>query len=360
MESDAFVSTRNCDWQALLEELAYAYGRPALKGRVKTHAEDFRVTEIMGVEPSGEGEHYWLKVSKTKRNTEQVARELAVFSEVRPRDVGYAGMKDFQAVTTQWFSVWKPQGGTPDWAKFDMTGVQIESIKKHSRKIKRGAHTGNIFDIRVRNLEGDINSLNAKLERIREGGVPNYFGAQRFGRAADNMNQAYAMLIGGKKVKNRNLRGILMSAARSWLFNQIASWRVTRGDWQELNVKEPANLDGSNSIFSAENDDDESSRLQRLDIHPTAPMFGEGAQNVMRECSDLHQLEMEHLAGYSDLIRSLEAARTTYQRRAIRSVAHELQWSISGDSLSLTFRLQCGQFATSVLREILVWQELRS
>jgi len=102
-------------WSTKLEDLAYLYGKPQSKGQLKSIPEDFIVHEVMEVTPCGEGEHYWLDISKVKCNTEQVAKALAKFADVHVRDVGYSGMKDFFAQTRQWFSVWKPKGGQPAW-----------------------------------------------------------------------------------------------------------------------------------------------------------------------------------------------------------------------------------------------------
>jgi len=128
------------DWSRQLEALAYASGKPLARARIKAVPEDFRVTELMDVVPAGEGEHTWLWLEKRKRNTEQVARSLADFADVKRRDVGYSGLKDFQAVTKQWFSVWKPRGKDPDWANFELPGVVVRNITKHTKKIRRGTH----------------------------------------------------------------------------------------------------------------------------------------------------------------------------------------------------------------------------
>ena len=89
------------DWLAQFKELAYAYGSPEVVGVIKQSPEHFMVTEVMDIEPSGEGEHYWLDITKMRLNTDAVAKSLARFSGVSNRDVGYSGMKDFHAVTRQ-------------------------------------------------------------------------------------------------------------------------------------------------------------------------------------------------------------------------------------------------------------------
>jgi len=275
-------SIDSIEWQSELDAFEYAYAKPSVDGDLKTVPEDFKVTEVMPVIPSGEGEHYWLDISKVKCNTEQVAKALARFSGVKQRDVGFSGMKDFFAQTQQWFSVWKPKGGEPDWQSFKLDGVTIEQVIKHTRKIKRGTHKANLFEITIQNLTGSLSCLDDRLNMVKENGVPNYFGPQRFGNNAANMNQAVEMLVHAKKIKNRNMRGILLSSARSWLFNCVVSERIKKGTWRQLHENEPANLNGSNSTFNATLDETELARLRDHDIHPTAPMWGQESEKIMQ------------------------------------------------------------------------------
>lgn len=358
------------DWLAQFKELAYAYGSPEVVGVIKQSPEHFMVTEVMDIEPSGEGEHYWLDITKMRLNTDAVAKSLARFSGVSNRDVGYSGMKDFHAVTRQWFSVWRPKGDELDWSKYCLDGVSVNQVVKHSRKIKRGTHKANHFQIRVVGLvaldliEADAvdaenirTLLDARLARIKQQGVPNYFGAQRFGRGANNIPQALAMFAGKRRVKDRNLRGILLSSARSWLFNCVVSERVKINTWQSLYAGEPANLNGSNSVFPVVDLDAETERLRLLDIHPTAPLWGERSERNRAEltvemCVELMDLESSAMADYQLLKQGLEDARVEYQRRASRLVPIDLSWDHDDGDLCLSFDLQRGQFATSLLREL--------
>ena len=348
------------DYLSELQAMAFAYGEPEVFGQVKQSPEHFIVTEIMDVQPSGEGEHYWLDITKTRLNTDAVAKSLARFSGVANRDVGYSGMKDFHAITRQWFSVWRPKGGDLDWSQYEHDRVSVNQVVKHSRKIKRGTHKANQFQIRIagiRGVEHIQDLLNSRLERVAKSGVPNYYGSQRFGRGANNVPQALDMFAGTKRVKDRNLRGILLSSARSWLFNKVVSARVNAGTWQSLYIGEPANLDGSNSVFSVVNVEAETLRLNDLDIHPTAPLWGEKAERVghnpqLEMSSELVALEHDAMANYAPLKQGLENARVEYQRRAIRLVPKKMEWTFDNDDLCISFELQSGQFATSVLREL--------
>lgn len=340
------------DWLSVLESLEYAYGQPKVQGRLKVSPSDFKVIEQMDVVPCGEGEHYWLDISKVKCNTEQLSKQLARFANVNYRDVGYSGMKDFFAETRQWFSVWKPKGGVPAWSEFTHEGVQIHQVVKHSRKIKRGTHRANKFELIIRDLCGDVSSLESRLLLVKEHGVPNYFGLQRFGNGADNMNQAHAMFAGIKRVKSRNLRGLLLSSARSWLFNILIAERIKQSTWDQLHDNEPANLNGTNSVFISQGTSDDLARLKSNDIHPTAAMWGEGRGAMMSGCPNLAQWEDAVMQPYHALKLGLEDARVDYQRRAIRCMANDLNWQVTDGELKLDFELQRGQFATSILREI--------
>lgn len=365
MRSDSQSSEflRQIDWQDQLHKFEYAHAKPLVKGQIKVFAEDFRVSELMDIQLEGEGEHIWIRINKQRQNTEQVAKALARFSGVAYRDVGYSGIKDFFAITEQWFSIWRPKGESLDWDQFHCEGVQIIEHGLHSRKLKRGTHNANYFEIVVRNLEADKTnlkdiqqSLNDRCEAIKKIGVPNYYGPQRFGRQANNMNQAINMLFDDKRIKNRNLRSLFLSSARSWLFNLVVSERVKTNTWQQLMLDEPANLDNTNSVFIATeaNAEQNQQRMLEFDIHPTGPLWGRGVDKLMNQNSHLTCLERDCLASYTELCEGLEKAGLEYQRRSLRLRPKELQWHFEGDKLYLSFELGKGQFATSVLRELVV------
>ena len=340
------------DWTGELNNLAHAFGGPKIQGQIKVCPEDFRVAEKLEIIPSGAGEHYWLHISKTKWNTDQVAKELAKFAKVARRDVGYSGLKDFFAVTEQWFSVWMPGAKPTNWGDFDHPGLTINRVERHTRKIKRGMHKNNCFEIQIRDLHGSVESFMQTIERIKTEGVPNYFGSQRFGRNSDNMNQALALFNEGKKPKNRTLTGLLLSAARSWIFNQIVSARVDQQSWQTLMKREPACLEGSNSMFISDAAPEETHRLAAMDIHPSAPMWGRGSERLMNDSPALHQWELGVIMDEQSLCDGLERANLEYRRRSIRSNVRNLHAELNQDGVALSFELPRGQFATSVLREL--------
>ena len=209
-----------------------AHGAPLFEGRIKADVADFVVDEILGFDPSGDGEHAYLQVEKAGANTAWVARQLGGFAGVPVRDVGYAGLKDRHAVTRQWFSVRTPVRQSPDWSAFEAEGVRILENVRHRRKLKRGAHKGNEFCIVIRSTAVPRSAVRDRIGVIASAGIPNYFGAQRFGREAGNLDLARSLAT-DTPLSRRDL-GFALSAARSFLFNEILSRRVADGRRRDL------------------------------------------------------------------------------------------------------------------------------
>ncbi|MGD2138281.1 MAG: tRNA pseudouridine(13) synthase TruD, partial [Gammaproteobacteria bacterium] len=126
-----------------IHSLARAWGRPPATGRLRLTPGDFAVREIPLLQPAGAGEHVWLLIRKCGENTQQVAQQLAKLADVPLRDVSFAGLKDRQAVTEQWFSVRLPGRDAPDWAAVNSDTLKVIEHARHSRKLRRGALRGN-------------------------------------------------------------------------------------------------------------------------------------------------------------------------------------------------------------------------
>jgi len=325
-----------------------AHGQPLFQGLVKQSCGDFRVTELPGFRCTGNGEHDFLWLEKTDANTPWVARALARHAGVAARDVGYAGLKDRHAVTRQWFSVRRPAGCATDWSAFSLDGVSVLAVERHNRKLKIGAHRGNEFELTVRGLTASAAAVADRLELIGRRGVPNYFGSQRFGRDASNLRRADA-LFAGKRLQ-REQRSLALSAARSFLFNEILAGRVTDGSWDQALPGEALNLDQTASFFVVDSVDEAlQTRLDALDIHPTGALWGRGEPACRDEAASR---ERAVVARQPALAAGLEAAGVDSGRRALRLSVSDLAWEIVADSLRLRFRLCRGGYATAVLREI--------
>ncbi len=300
---------------------------------IRTRPEDFQVAEELGWDFTGDGEHDYLWIEKTGANTEWVARQLARHAGVPAKDVGFAGLKDRHAVTRQWFSV--PRWHSPDWSGIEVEGVRVRDVQRHNRKLRRGAHRANCFRIVLRAARDfDPAVLHARIDRIREQGVPNYFGEQRFGREGANLALADSWASGERL--QRHKRGIAISTARSYCFNDFLHGRVTAGTWNRLLPGDKANLAGTGSLFDLDDIDDElERRCLEMDIHPAGELPGEGS-NVSNEAWQA----------------ALDRARVETAWRSLRLAARDLDMQVDSNAVTLTFSLGRGAFATSVLREI--------
>jgi len=330
--------------------LAYAFGTPNVRGTLRHRVEDFIVEEQLGFEPQGEGQHVWLWIEKRERNTRDVAMQLAKHAGIRASDVGYSGLKDRRAITRQWFSLDLAGKAEPDWTDIADPQVSILQLTRHIKKLRRGVHRTNRFEITLRDLQGDTGSLPQRLDMIRQHGVPNYFAAQRFGHDEANLEQA-RLMFAGQRVKNRHKRSLYLSAARSFLFNQLLSQRVGDGNWNRAIDGDVMQLAGSHSIFVPEMIDDViTQRVNEMDIHPTGPLWGRGE---LKSGGVVKTLEAQLARDYPEYCVGLEQAGLKQERRSLRLPVKQFESSLQGQTLHLAFELEAGTYATSVIRECL-------
>ncbi|RUR11304.1 tRNA pseudouridine(13) synthase TruD [Legionella sp. km772] len=327
----------------------YAYGGPESSAQFKATPEDFQVNEFFKEAFSGEGEHILLKIEKRGLNTEEVIRSLARLINKSPKLISYAGLKDKQALTTQWLSVHAPGEEIPGIAQLSAPGWRILACTRHNKKLKPGFLTGNQFIIRLQDVS-DIDDFKERVQKIMKGGVPNYFGEQRFGRQGANLIRAEEVLVQGRKVKDKFLRGLYYSAARSWLFNLILAKRVEHGTWNTLIPGDVLQLNGSNSIFVAEQIDE--LLLQRVkdkDLSPASPLPGKTKNKVKGQAEALIQ---NIYAEWQTWLSGLEQQGLEEAWRANILHVEQLTYEIDGGNITLSFSLPAGTYATTVLREL--------
>jgi len=338
-------------WMSAALDPPRAGGDPPVTGKLRVQPEDFVVDEDLGFSPDGEGPHWLMRVRKRGANTEFVARELARHARLPAHEVGFAGLKDRNAVTSQWFTV--PRGKTvaEHWTELRHEEFQVLEAHAHRRKLKRGALAGNRFQLRIRDLNGDVEALRARIAAVGARGVPNFFGAQRFGRDGNNLHVAAAWAESGAAPRSRSEQSFALSAARSLIFNVVLSARVRRADWDALLPGDVANLDGSGSVFAVgEVDAVLERRLREGDVHPTGPMWGSGSSMAGAAVLDLESAAARECMPLPGL---LERAGMSAERRSLRVRVQDLRAELDGDVLVLGFGLPAGAFATTVLREIL-------
>lgn len=334
--------------------LTYLHGKPTAQGCIRAEVEDFFVQEQLGFEPSGAGEHVFLWIRKRSTNTNFVAEQLSKLAKVHPKDVSFAGMKDRHAVTEQWFCVRMAGKADPDWQQLNDDCIEVLRVVRHAKKLRRGTLKGNLFRIKFRNVE-NMAGLAARFEQLVAQGVPNYFGEQRFGHDGKNLEEALAMFA-GKRIKNRNKKSLCLSAARSYLYNQIVSQRLAAHQLNPL-AGDVVMLQGSNSFFHVPEWTPELlERLQSGDVGLSAPLWGRGTLPSTMQAQALEQAMAETLAPYAQ---GLEAAGLEQDRR--RMLLHPEASSIEIDavaqSVEVTFELPSGCFATSLLRELITYTD---
>lgn len=333
-------------WARNAFEPPHAFGPPLGLGILRALPDDFVVEESLGFAPAGSGQHVLLKVRKREANTQWVARELAKVGRCRAMDVGYAGLKDRRAVAVQWFTVPKSAQSLEAWTTIRTGEFEVLEAHAHTRKLPRGALAGNDFTIRVRSVTVSDDRLAERMHLISRRGVPNYFGAQRFGRAGSNL----VRIAVGLRALRPQERGFVLSAARSLIFNSVLGERTAGSSWERLEIGDVANLDARGSVFAVgEIDDTLRERSQRLDIHPTGPMWGRGPPPSQ---GPIAELEGRVAAQFPLACELVEAAGLEQERRSLRLAVRDLDWSREPDAVVLRFRLTRGSFATTVLREI--------
>lgn len=306
-----------------------AYPASGATAMLKFLNEDFIVTELPLQLPSGQGEHIWLDIEKNGANTAFVAQQLAAAAGVQEWDVGYAGLKDRYAITRQWFSIYLPKGETPDLTQLQHPEFKVLSQSRHVKKLRPGDLQGNRFRIVLRDLVGDRGAIEANLQAVASQGVPNYFGAQRFGHDGGNVEQGRAMLAREIRVRNPKKKGIYLSAVRSFVFNEVLALRIQQGLWGKT-------LPGDVM--------DESGR-------PTGPLWGRGRVSTTDEAQ---ALENGVAGAHPTLCDGMEHAGLDQERRALVASPADMTWEWpQADQLVLTFSLPAGNYATSVLNEIL-------
>ncbi|WP_456403493.1 tRNA pseudouridine(13) synthase TruD [Hydrogenimonas sp.] len=186
---------------------------------------DFVVTEIPLYDFSGKGEHLIVKIRKKGLTTWQMLDSLSGHLGVKVREIGYAGLKDKDAMTVQYVSL--PRKYEEALSSFSHEKIRILETTYHDNKLRIGHLKGNRFFIRLKKVSPtDAAKIDSLLKWIEENGSPNYFGWQRFGREGDNFETARAIIEGRLTMRNRKKRDFLMSAYQSHLFNLWLSKRI--------------------------------------------------------------------------------------------------------------------------------------
>ncbi len=283
-------------------------------GTWKQDPDDFQVTEIPLVAPTGSGEHQWLRIEKIGYTTQDVVDALSHAAEVQVDNIGYAGMKDRFARTVQDFTIHfgKPVEALP-------AGMRIVEQTRTARRLRSGQLVGNAFSLLIRG--GDPGVARARLGRLSQTGMPNYYGVQRVGGSAPAEGRAI-LCGGGQRLRHTQLKFVL-SAYQSLLFNRVLAQRGSRrleGDLDE---------DGT----------------------PTGPIFGPTMRWPSGAASDLEEAVLG-AEGLPEGVWSRFAKLTQGTRRKLWCPVDATIEEVP-EGFWLRFRLPAGSYATVLLEELL-------
>jgi tRNA pseudouridine13 synthase len=317
--------------------------------RLGASPEDFVVDEVPLYAPSGEGAHTFVRVEKRLRTTEEIARQLARHANVSPADVGYAGRKDKVAITTQWFSVPALDPGAA--LALEADGMRVLEAVRHGHRLRVGQLRGNRFELVVRELTREqVAGAADAVARIRARGLPNRFGAQRFGRDGDNAERARALLAGGHPGRDRRATRFLLSALQSEVFNAFLSERPLALD--AIETGEVAFLHASGGAFVVEDLAREAPRVAAFEISASGPIFGTKLL-APRGAAAEREAAALRAAGLPERIVPPHGIKLRGARRPVRVPVPDLAVEpLATDALRVRFTLPAGSYAT-VLAEAL-------
>lgn len=263
---------------------------PGSGGRLDAVPEDFEVHEILPYPPSGEGTHLFVRLEKVGLTTLEAARRIAQAAglEVRgglPPEVGIAGLKDRHARATQWLSLPARPGIEAILAGFDEGELRVLELARHGHKLRRGHQRGNRFVVTIRGVApGGVARAQAILEVLRVRGVPNGFGAQRFGKDRDNAERARRILAGAERApRERRIRDLLFSALQSEVFNRVLELRLEGGLFDRVIPGDLAQKHATGGMFEVEDAEREQPRAAALEISATGPLPGRKTRAPAKE-----------------------------------------------------------------------------
>jgi tRNA pseudouridine13 synthase len=324
---------------------------PGCGGAFKASPEDFVVEELPAYEADGarDGEHLFVWLEKRGHSTQDVAKALARHCGVGDRDVSWAGLKDRHAVTRQYLCL-PAKKAEPLVPSFVMEGVTVLRHARHRNKLKTGHLHGNRFELVVRGVR-DPGALNTSLALLQSGGVPNFYGEQRFGVTSSNAERGKKLLLAGGRHRDRFERKLLLSAYQSELFNRVLALRLARGVFARVLGGDVLKKHETGGEFVSEDAAVDQPRLDAFEVSPTGPMFG---PEMRKPGPEAWALEEEVLTGDGvSLDTFLAGGDETRGTRRVLRIPLAATCQVDGDTARLGFTLPPGSYATIVLRELL-------
>jgi tRNA pseudouridine13 synthase len=394
---------------------------PGVGGVIRQRPQDFFVQEIPAYEPSGDGEHSLCEIEKVGLSTFEAVDRIARTLDLNPREIGYAGMKDAQAVTRQFLTV--PRVDDAKLLAIQTAQLKVLSSAKHINKLRLGHLKGNRFAIKIREVEAtDVVKIRPALERLEREGMPNYFGEQRFGRRGDNDQLGAALLrddpmtvlrlVLGTPLKDGDpsgvfearrffdnndlqaamkkwprssgmerrilaryintssagkalqlleprLRRLWLSALQSRVFNEVVSERID--SIGKLLPGDLAYLHDRGACFSVDDVAKEQPRADAFEVSATGPILGYRMSLPSGEALALEQTVYDRFKLTREDFKRPNRDQAKGDRRPIRVKPADVQIAGGvddhGDHITIAFTLPAGSFATVLLREVMKGDE---
>jgi len=335
----------------------FTRGLEGVGGRIRARAEDFMVEEVSLYEPSGYGSHLYVNMTKKNLTTRAVQLKLAELFNLRPQNIGTAGLKDKFAVTTQTFSILFEKNDMQADAVVerirDRLNLKVNWAKFHGNKLRVNHLIGNRFKILITDIRIPKRQAYERSQRIAEmihlKGLPNYYGDQRVGKDGKNVKQGWAILQGQKRFNDRWLSNILVAAYSSYLCNRYLAERVRRGLFDRLMLGDIAQKHETGGIFWVNDLLADQPRYESKEISFTAPIYGYQMSKALDEAASLE----EEIYQESEMsMNKLKRMKVTGTRRIGRLIPR-IEVTMAPRGIQLSFMLHKGGFATILLREFL-------
>jgi len=302
------------------------------------------IVEENPIKFSNRGNFIIAKIKKKNLGTWDLIEKLSKQLRIYENELGYAGLKDKNATTTQYISI--PKKYSKELKNFRSKNIEILDTTLHTNKLNIGDLVSNSFKINLFKIKisdlGKIEKLVRKIEKI---GMPNYFGFQRFGKDGDlNIQKAKEYVYGDLSIKDKKIAKMLISQYQSdffngWLANRIDQssdgFKLLQGDvfkeYSSGKLFTPKQL--SNQIIN-----DFNSRK----IVPTGLLPG---RKVFRSIGKSRQIEER----FDDLY----IQEKGYRRDAIVFPKDiKLKYNKEKNCVSLSFTLPKGSYATVFIENI--------
>jgi tRNA pseudouridine13 synthase len=334
------------------QQLPYlTHDLPGIGGQIKTEPHHFVVEEVPLYEASGTGQHVYVRLTREGWTTRALARELRKIFDLRDADIGFAGRKDKHARTTQTFSL-----NLPNVDENSVVGridenlpVEVEWARRHRNRIRAGHLLGNRFRIVVVDPEqAPIDRVQPIAEVLKERGLPNFYGPQRFGKYDDNAERGREILLTGRGPRKRWLRRLLLRAYQSALFNTWLVARIDRGSFECVLVGDVAKKLDTGGLFEVEDIEAATPRFESDEITYTGPIYG---SRMWWAKGEPGRLEREVLERARVTEKMLGREHLDGGRRRARLLLDDLEVEEHPNGLLFSFTLPKGSYATTVLRE---------